>query len=164
MLPCQKLPAWLRALPLLGIVCGLLVLLWPTSTVRAQEGDRVALMEAPRGTPATPAEPTPSRSLRASTTSTPPPRMAARAEGGFTGEASTPGAIDFGSLDGLLPRALRRDLVRVAERAKQVESRLFGREGIVSVGRVEGMEKVGRLRLNLLYDPDPGFQMTLVLP
>lgn len=164
MMPCQKLPAWLRALPLLGVVCGLLVLLWPTSTVRAQEVDRVALMEAPRGIPATPAEPTPSRSLRASATSTLPPGMAARAEGAFAGDVATDWRTELGDLDGFLPGPLRRDLVRVAERAKRVESRLFGREGIVSVGRVEGTEKVGRLRLNLLYDPDPGFQMTLVLP
>lgn len=61
-----------------------------------------------------------------------------------------------------LPWALRRDLHDLRRRVQRVRTVLFGREGIVDMGRVEGTD-LGRLRLNLQYDPHPGLRFVLVL-
>mgnify|MGYP006292587363 CR=1 FL=1 len=61
-----------------------------------------------------------------------------------------------------LPWPLRRDLDDLRRRVQRVRTVLFGREGIVDVGRVDGTD-LGRLRLNLQYDPRPGVRFVLVL-
>lgn len=61
-----------------------------------------------------------------------------------------------------LPWALRRDLRELRRRVRRARDILFGTEGIVDVGRMEGAD-VGRLRLNLQYDPDPGIRFVLLL-
>lgn len=73
-------------------------------------------------------------------------------------------ASDLAALTGFLPGGLHRDLVRLTRGAQKVENHLFGRAGIVSVGRLDGAEEVGRVRLNLQHDPNPGLRLTLVLP
>lgn len=65
-------------------------------------------------------------------------------------------------LPDFLPWALRRDLHDLRRRVQRARTVLFGRAGIVDMGRVGGSD-LGRLRLNLQYDPHPGVRFVLVL-
>ncbi len=69
---------------------------------------------------------------------------------------------DLDSLRDLLPRALYHDVLRLRDRVVRARSHVFGRRGIVSLGEADDDGEVGRLRLNLQYDPDPGIRVTLV--
>lgn len=82
---------------------------------------------------------------------------------GEPSETAGPGP-DLESLRDFLPNSLFRDVVELRDRVVRVRSRLFGRRGIVSLGRTDEGGELGRVRLNLQYDPDPGIRVTLVTP
>lgn len=69
---------------------------------------------------------------------------------------------DLGSLSDVLPEPLFRDLIRLHSRVQSARRVLFGRRGIVGLGRLEPGRDHARLRLNLQYSPDPGIRFTLV--
>lgn len=82
---------------------------------------------------------------------------------GDPSETDGPGP-DLESLRDFLPNSLFRDVVELRDRVVRVRSRLFGRRGIVSLGQADDAGELGRVRLNLQYEPDPGLRVTLVTP
>lgn len=68
----------------------------------------------------------------------------------------------FGTLGDVLPRELCRDLLELRARIQRYRTVLFGRRGIVRFGELDGADRLGRVRLNLQTDPEPGFRVTLV--
>lgn len=175
--PCEKLPAPLRALAPVTLLCALAAFLLPDAA-RAQD--------VPSSPPTlAAAEPAANLSSRAGLTEPPTGRSPAARSSGvrlLSGGGDAPRSVgevllsralagppdgggpgpDLESLRDFLPDALYRDVLELKDRVIRLRSRVFGREGIVSLGRAGREGDLGRLRLNLQYSPDPGIRVTLV--
>lgn len=163
---CEKLPDALRILIPAGMVCALPALVFPGPT--AAQADRpapappaVAGDVAPELSLATPPGPSvaPDAAPRASSTDADGLPLWWTSE--EPSEAGGP-AADIESLRGFLPSALYRDVLELRDRVVRMRTHLFGRRGIVSVGQTDESGDLGRLRVNLQYDPDPGLRVTVV--
>lgn len=165
-LPVRQFPA--------ALVCAVLTLLCPEA-VRAQSGGPTPVTEASTVPPRTEIAPAGTVVRNAAGalptgTSTPVPSPDvgeallswALSSGNAPDGRSSAG--DLGDFRDVLPPALLDDIVRLRDRVVRMRSRVFGRRGIVSFGQVEGSESLGRLRVNLQYEPDPGFRVTLITP
>lgn len=171
MSPCEKLPGILRALFPATVLCALAGLLLP-GFARAQS-DRPA-----RPSPA-PASSAVAASSEAALSDRDPgadalgriadarlsPKdlgqaLLSRALGGPSEEAGS--GPDLSSLRDFLPPGLYHDVLELRDRVVRLRSRVFGRRGIVSLGRAGEDGELGRLRLNLQHSPDPGIRVTLV--
>lgn len=170
MSPCQKLPPFLRNSLPGTLVCALVGALLAAVPARAQS---VRPVSSPRAAVVEPASPPPPPSAvrsRGPSAVEPQVRVPAPSDAGelFLARAfqepreSEGEGPDLESLRDFLPPRLYADVVELKNRVIRVRHRLFGREGIVSVGRADDGGEVGRLRLNLQYDPDPGVRVTIV--
>lgn len=169
---CEQLSSLLRGLVPAPVLCALAALLLPTHVVAqaerpARPAPAPSALEAAAGDAALPAARAGGSSEEAFA-GVPLPltnvgeALLARALGGPP-SGEDPGS-GLSSLRDFLPFSLYRDVVELRDRVVRVRSRVFGRRGIVSLGRADEDGEVGRLRLNLQYSPDPGIRVTLVTP
>ena len=166
---CEKFPPLIRALFPVGVLCTLLGTLL-TVPAEGQSARPPAARVSPDIRAVSPRAVPEVARARSAREAIPTARLPAAPDAAdvlLSRTLSEPSASrapgpDLGSLRDFLPAALFRDVVELRDRAIRVRSRLFGRRGIVSFGGAGEGGDLGRIRVNLQYDPDPGIRVTLV--
>ena len=166
---CEKFPPLIRALLPVGVFCALLGTLL-AAPAEGQSARPVAASVSPDMRAVSPRAVPEVARARSGPGPIPTARLPAAPDAAdvlLSRTFSEPSANrasgpDLGSLRDFLPAALFRDVVELRDRAIRVRSRLFGRRGIVSFGGAGEDGDLGRVRVNLQYDPDPGIRVTLI--